>query len=335
MRPVAVRRAQRVRATPTMEAAMNKKRLGSNGPDISVIGYGAWELGGAWGTNPPEDEMIAAIRAGFDAGIDWVDTAEVYGTGSSEEIVGRALEGFADVMVFTKVAPKPTGTGFDAGSVRSACEASLKRLGRDVIDLYQLHWPDENVPLEETWGAMSQLVDDGLVRWIGVSNFDQTQIESCERIRHVDSLQPQFSMLVQRNGELIRWCGTNGTGVIAYGPLAYGLLTGAITMETQFEESDWRANPDGNAWKNLFQPSVREKHLEVVAALAPIAERRQVSLAEIALAWVVGQPGITGAIAGTRRESHVRANARAGDLTLSEQDLAEIAEIVARTEIVR
>ncbi|MCA1830089.1 MAG: aldo/keto reductase [Actinomycetota bacterium] len=313
---------------------MNTKRLGSNGPEISVIGYGAWELGGAWGTNPPEDEMIGAIRAGFDAGITWVDTAEVYGNGSSEEIVSRALDGYPDVLVFTKVAPKPNGSGFDRDGVRAGCEASLKRLGRDVVDLYQCHWPDENVPLEETWSAMAQLVDDGLVRWIGVSNFNAEQIERCEKIRHVDSLQPQFSILHRGPGdELLPFCARNGTGVIAYGPLAFGLLTGAVTMETTFEDGDWRANLEGNAWKNLFQPSVREKHLQLVGALRPIADRKQVSLAELALAWVWHQPGVTGAIAGTRRASHVRDNAKAGDLVLSEQDLAEIGEVIARAAV--
>lgn len=309
---------------------MKMRRLGSNGPEISVVGYGAWEIGGTWGTNPPDEEIIAAMHAGFDDDINWVDTAEVYGGGRSEEVVGRALQGRDDVLLFTKVAPKPNGTGFDAASVRAACEKSLKRTGREHIDLYQLHWRDEGVAVEETWGAMASLVDDGLVRWIGVSNFDQELIERCEAVRHVDALQPEFSMLARKHGELIAWCEQNGTGVIAYGPLAYGLLTGTITAETEFEESDWRSGTMGvGAYERLLKPGVREEKLAIIERLRPIAERLGVTLAQLALAWVFHQPGATAAIAGSRREAHVRANAAAGDVTLEDKDLAEIDAILA------
>src|ERR1051325_11254175 len=161
---------------------MRMKRLGKDGPEISVVGFGAWEIGGAWGTNPPEEEMIAAMHAGFDAGMNWVDTAEVYGSGYSEQVVGRALASHPDVLVFTKVAPAPTGTGVRPEQIVEAAAKSADRLGRVVIDLYQLHWPDENVPLDETWDAMASLAAEGRVRYIGVSNFSPQQIETCERI---------------------------------------------------------------------------------------------------------------------------------------------------------
>ncbi|MGH2680857.1 MAG: aldo/keto reductase [Actinomycetota bacterium] len=301
---------------------MRRRRLGSNGPEISVIGYGAWEAGGtAWGPNASEDVVIDAIRAGLDAGIDWVDTAEVYGDGVSETLVGRAIAGRRDdVVVATKVAPRPEGSGFAPDQVRSACEKSLGRLGIDRIDLYQLHWSDANgTPPEDTWGAMSELQDAGLVRHVGVSNFDRAQIERCLAIRHVDSLQPEFSMLTRGNAELIRWCGEQGIGVISYAPLAYGLLTGAITVETRFPAGDWREEEQDDG-----PFSDRAASLAVVDRLAPVAERIGCSLSELALAWNVHQPGVTAAIAGSRNPRHVHANAAAGDLELDDATLAEL-----------
>ena len=167
---------------------MRMRRLGANGPELSVIGLGAWEAGGdAWGANPADQEVVRAFHAGFDAGITWVDTAEVYGKGVSERLVGSALVGRReDLIVATKVGPSPEGTGFRPEQVRAACDASLARLGIDAIDVYQLHWPDETgVPVEETWGAMAELVTAGKVRAIGVSNFDQDLLERCLPIHHV------------------------------------------------------------------------------------------------------------------------------------------------------
>jgi aryl-alcohol dehydrogenase-like predicted oxidoreductase len=311
---------------------MRTNRLGSQGPEISVVGFGAWEAGGdVWGPNPSEPQVVEAIRAGMDAGITWIDTAEVYGDGTSEALVGRALRGRRDgVLVATKVAPRPSGTGFRAGEVRRACEASLERLGVDRIDLYQLHWSDDSVPVEETWEAMAGLVDEGRVRHIGVSNFGDELIERCERIRHVDSLQPNFSMLHLENRDLIRWCGDRGIGVVCYGPLAYGLLTGAITMDTEFDPRDWRSGRGGgtSSYRAMFAPGKKERSLAVVEALRPIAERLEVTLAQLALAWVVHQPGATSAIAGSRNPEHVRQNAGAGDVELDEATLKEIEDIL-------
>jgi aryl-alcohol dehydrogenase-like predicted oxidoreductase len=301
---------------------MRRRQLGAKGPDISVIGYGAWEAGGtAWGPNESEDIVIEAIRAGLDAGIDWIDTAEVYGDGVSERLVGRAISGRRDdLTIASKVAPTPEGSGFRPEQVAAACEGSLRRLGTDRIDLYQLHWPDETgVPLEDTWGAMTELLDAGKVRFLGVSNFDREQIELCLRIRHVDSLQPEFSMLERKHAELIRWCGDEGVGVVSYGPLAFGLLTGAVTVDSTFAEGDWRAKPEnGDRFDDL------EGSLAIVERLRPVAERLGCELAQLALAWNLHQAGVTAAIAGSRNPSHVRSNAAAGDLELDDATLEEL-----------
>jgi aryl-alcohol dehydrogenase-like predicted oxidoreductase len=312
---------------------MRTTRLGSNGPEISVVGFGAWEAGGqAWGPNPPDEQTIAAIQAGLNAGMNWVDTAEVYGSGRSEELVGRALEGRDEAMVFTKLGPQGGGTGFARNEVRAGAEASLKRLGRDVIDLYQLHWPDHGgVPLEETWEAMAGLVDDGLVRWIGLSNFEEDDIQRCEEIRHVDSLQPHFSLLHQEGrNDLFPFCARNGTGIICYGPLAFGLLTGVFTKDQQFGDDDWRSGkvPMGY-YEDFFAPGVYETYLAKVDALRPVAERLDCTLAQLALAWVTHQEGVTGAIAGSRSPKHVAENAGGGDVVLEEKDLQEIDSLLS------
>jgi aryl-alcohol dehydrogenase-like predicted oxidoreductase len=311
---------------------MQMRRLGSRGPEISVVGFGAWEAGGdAWGPNPSDDRAVEAMRAGFDAGITWIDTAEVYGDGRSEELVARAIEDRrADVVVATKVAPRPEGTGFRGNEVRAACEASLKRLGTDVIDLYQLHWPDDDVPVEETWEAMAGLVEAGLVGHVGVSNFDRGLIERCEAIRHVDSLQPHFSMLHVRNRELIAWCGEQGIGVVAYSPLAYGLLTGAIDMDTEFDPEDWRSSTGNGAYRRFFAPGKRERSLAVTDGLRPVADRMGVTVSQVALAWTFRQPGVTAAIAGSRNPDHVRENAAAGDVELDDATLEELEGILRR-----
>jgi aryl-alcohol dehydrogenase-like predicted oxidoreductase len=305
---------------------MRTRRLGALGPEISVIGFGAWEAGkGAeWGEAPPDDQIVDAMRAALDAGIDWIDTAEVYGKGTSESLVARAVAGRRDtVAIASKVAPADEGSGFRPEQVRAACERSLRRLGTDRIDLYQLHWPDPSgIAIEETWGAMAELQDAGKVRAIGVSNFDRSAIERCEAVRHVDSLQQEFSMLQLQDRELIRWCGSVGTGVVSYGPLAFGLLTGAITASTTFATMDFR-RPGGQV-DNLFGPGNLDRSLALVDGLRPIAERLGVTLAQLALAWNVSQPGVTAAIAGSRDPGHTRSNAAAGDLELDDDVRAEI-----------
>jgi aryl-alcohol dehydrogenase-like predicted oxidoreductase len=310
---------------------MPLRHLGSRGPMISVVGHGTWEAGSTeWGAAPPDDAVVRAIVTAFESGVTWIDTAEIYGSGRSEELVGKAIRGWPDVRVFTKVASAPRGTGYRPSDVRRAAEASLRRLGRDVIDLYQLHWLDEtDARLEETWTAMAALVNDGLVRWIGVSNFTEEAIERCERIRHVDSLQPHLSMLWQERLPLASFSKRNGTGVIAYGPLAFGLLTGTITRRTRFPGDDWRSGSRGlRAYDQLFVSERLARNLEVVDRLKAIAVRLGTSLAKLALAWVLHQPGVTGVIAGSRAPDHVRENASAGFLTLERSDLVEIGSVL-------
>jgi aryl-alcohol dehydrogenase-like predicted oxidoreductase len=310
---------------------MRRQGLGRDGPELSVVGFGAWEAGkgSEWGAAPPDDQIRAAIDAAFEAGIDWIDTAEVYGRGTSEEFVGRAVAGRRErIRIATKVAPRPGGTGFRPEEVAAACRKSLRRLDTDHIDIYQMHWPDETVPVEETWGAMADLVEQGLVRSIGVSNFDRDLIERCLAIRHVDSLQQECSMLVLEDRDLIRWCGERGVGVLAYGPLAYGLLTGAITMETTFAKGDFRGG--GEAYEALFAPERRRRALDVVEGLRPVAERLGCTLSQLALAWTFHQHGVTSAIAGSRDQEHVRDNAAAGDIELDETTSAGIESVLRR-----
>lgn len=310
---------------------MKMRQLGSHGPDISVVGFGAWEAGGmGWGPNPPDEQTIKAMHTAIQSGTNWLDTAEVYGGGRSEELVAAAVKDNDDVLVFTKLGPKPAGSGFDKAGVRAGAEASLKRLGREVIDLYQLHWTDPNTEVEETWTAMAELVDDGLVKHIGVSNFGIDLIERCEKIRHVDSLQPPFSMLRSEGRfDLFPFCKENGTGTISYGPLGYGLLTGAITKDTEFGDDDWRGGGHGmNGYDLLFAPGKLEKNLAIVDRLKPVADRLGITLAQLALAWVFHQEGGTAAIAGSRSPEHVSENAGAGDVSLDETTLAEIDEVL-------
>ena len=295
------------------------------GPELSVIGFGAWEAGGdAWGPNRSESEVIDAVGAGLDAGMNWVDTAEVYGDGVSEMLVGKALAGRRDgIVLATKVAPAPEGTGFRPEQVLAACEASLGRLGVDVIDLYQLHWPDRSgVPVEDTWGAIGGLVDAGKVRWVGVSNFDRTLIERCSAIRHVDSLQQEFSLVRPEDRELIRWCGEAGIGVLSYSPLGAGLLTGAFDREDAQRIDDWRAS-DG-----LTSVGHLDRVFALVEGMRPVAERLGVSLPQLALGWNWQQPGVTSAIAGSRDAEHTRSNAAAGDLELDGGTLAELDALI-------
>lgn len=313
---------------------MRRRKLGSRGPEISTVGLGGWEAGGTWGANPADDEIIAAYHAGFDAGVNWIDTAEVYGPHTSEQLVGRAAAGRGDVMVFTKVGPRPMGSGYEPDAIRSAAEGSLRRIGRDAIDLYQLHQPVPNMDVAAAWEAMAGLVEEGLVRFIGVSNFDREQIELCQRIRPVDSLQPNFSLLYRSTQELIAWCGRQGIGVIAYGPLAFGLLTGAITAETRFGPDDWRSgNTDAPAvrhlYRALFAPDVLAANLQTSEALGPVAERLGLTRAQLALAWAIHQPGVTGVICGTRKAKRAHENAAAGSADLSPDDLATIDAVLA------
>ncbi len=287
-----------------------------------MIGLGAWEAGGdAWGANPDDDDIVRAFHAAFDAGVTWVDTAEVYGSGVSEHIVGKALVGRRDeLVVATKVAPSDGGTGFAPEHVVAACDASLGRLGIDTIDLYQLHWPDESgIPIEDTWGAMSGLVEAGKVRFVGVSNFDQDLLERCLSIRHVDSLQQEFSLLAVDDRDLIRWCGDSGIGVVSYSPLGVGFLTGRFTRAQADGIDDWRSREED--WSS---PARLDQVFAVVDGMRPVAERLGITMAQLALAWNLAQPGVTAAITGSRNGEHMRQNANAGDIVVDDHAFGEL-----------
>jgi aryl-alcohol dehydrogenase-like predicted oxidoreductase len=316
------------------------RRLGRDGPELSALGFGTWALAGryrfGWGA-VDDDESIATIRRAVEAGVNWVDTAPTYGDGHSEEVVGRALEPFhvgEEVLVFTKCG-RPWRGGevyFDLRpeSIRAECEASLHRLGVDRIDLYQFHWPDygTGTPVEESWGTMVELVDEGKVRWLGVCNFDVPRLEACEAIRHVDSLQPPLSLLNRHaRRELVPWAYEHGTGVIAYSPMASGLLTGSFNREglDRLAEDDWRRQAPP------FQEPKLSQNLALVEALEPVAARLQVTVAELALAWVLAVPGVTGAIVGGRRPSQLDDWLGADALELDAGILDEIEAAVERT----
>jgi aryl-alcohol dehydrogenase-like predicted oxidoreductase len=311
------------------------RRLGREGPEISVVGIGAWAIGGPWrfGWGPQDDdESIAALHKAFESGVSWVDTAAVYGLGHSEEVVGQVLrEHGGEVLVFTKCGRPWYGRpgneptyDLRPETIRFELEQSLKRLGTDHVDLYQFHWPDTETgtPVEESWGTMAELAAEGKARWIGVSNFDLELLERCRRVRHVDSLQPPYSLLDQAAAErLIPWCAANGTGVLCYSPLGSGLLSGGFDADRvrHLPAGDWRRqDPD-------FQPPRLEANLAVASRLEPVAARHGVPVAAVAVAWALATAGVTGAIVGARRPSQVDGWLPAGNLRLTEADLAELA----------
>jgi aryl-alcohol dehydrogenase-like predicted oxidoreductase len=314
---------------------MQFRRLGPNGPEVSVVGMGAWAIGGPWrfGWGPQDDdESLAALHKAFDAGVNWVDTAAVYGLGHSEEVVGQAVrEHGGEVLVFTKCGRPWYGRerneptyDLRPETIRFELEQSLKRLGTDHVDLYQFHWPDTETgtPVEDSWATMADLVTEGKVRWAGVSNFDVQGLQRCERVRHVDSLQPPFS-LINRSAAAaeIPWCAANGTGVLCYSPLGSGLLTGSFDADRvrDLPAGDWRRT------SAEFRPPRLEANLELARRLEPVAERHGVPVAAVAVAWVLTVEGVTGAIVGARRPSQVDGWLPAGELQLTEADLAELA----------
>jgi methylglyoxal reductase len=299
---------------------MRTHSLGPLGPGLTVVGYGGWELGGRVDRPElPEDELVEAVLAAFRAGINWVDTAETYGAGRSERIIGRACAVWGEkVLVASKLAPIPSssGSGFEPWQVRWGAERTLTRLQRDRIDLYLLHWPDERVDLQSTWEAMAGLVEDGLVAAIGLSNFPRELIEVCARIRRVDCVQVEFSLLNRSSAALLAWCERQGITGLAYGSLGYGLLTG-----------DRRASPgdDGSDWyQDLFAGDRLPAHLRSAEALAAQAAEFGCSPGQLALAWALHQPGVSCVLAGSRNPLHIQENAAAGDISLSDEQLSLI-----------
>ena len=306
---------------------MELRRLGANGPEISVVGYGAWEAGGdEWGPNESDARVLEAMGTALDAGMNWVDTAEVYGAGRSEELVGQAIAGRRDeVLVFTKVGPHEwDGSGLRRADIHRAIEGSLARLKVEYVDLYQVHKRDERVPLEETWTAMAEIADAGLARYIGLSNVDRDQVERCLRIRSVDSVQNQLSLLYRGDeDELLPWLQSQGIGYLAYGPLAFGLLTGALDADHAFPPGDWRgqARIEG---EGLFGDEAFAAAVAAAARLRELGARVGLAPSLLALRWALARPGVTGVIAGSRNPAHVAENARAGSVAVDADTLAEI-----------
>jgi len=311
---------------------MRHRTLGKNGPPISVVGFGSWAAGGdMWGTTQ-DDDIIAAMRRAFELGVTWYDTADAYGFGHSEELVAEALDGRRDeVFIATKVGIRKGGFSLAPGYIAEACDASLKRLRTDRIDLYQIHWPgDRKTPLEDSWQAMAALQDSGKVRFIGVSNFRVKHLEKCEPIRHVDSVQPEYSMLIRdAEDEVIPWCAEHGTGVVTYGSLAYGILTGKFTADAKFEKSDWRSGSMGiDYYEELFAPKAFRRHLATVEQLKEIAARLGITVAQLAIAWLLRTEAVTSAIVGAKRPSQIEETAAAGDAELDDDTLDEIEKVL-------
>ena len=328
---------------------MQTRRLGRQGPEITVLGLGSWVFSGAGGLGlgPSDDqESIRTIHHAFESGINWIDTAPIYGMGHSEEVTGRALRSWrarGDVYVFTKCGLMwATGGGPAAfaevrrdlrpASIRAECEQSLRRLGIERIDLYQFHWPDDatGTAVEDSWGVMAELIEEGKVRWGGVSNFDVALLERCEAIRHVDSNQVPLNLINRAAlAAVIPSCAAHGTGVITYGPLATGLLTGTLDRSrlADLTEDDRRRSLP------RFQEPQLSANLAFVESLRETAGRLRIGLPPLAVAWVASRPGVTGAICGARRPDHVDGWLPAAGLVLSDADLAEIDAVIRRSSI--
>jgi aryl-alcohol dehydrogenase-like predicted oxidoreductase len=314
--------------------------LGNSGLQITRVGFGSWAVGGggwSYGWGPQDDAAsVATMRHALELGINWIDTAAIYGLGHSEEVVGqliRELPRAERPLIFTKCGlvwderdpMKPPQRNLSPDSIRRECEASLRRLGVECIDLYQFHWPDPATPVEDSWSAMIKLVEEGKVRAAGVSNFDATLLERCEAIRHVDSLQPPFSLIDRTAAAAeIPWCASHDTGVICYSPMQSGLLTESFTAQrvAALAEDDWRRRAAE------FQQPRLGRNLALRDALQPIAQRHETSVSCIAIAWVLSWRGVSGAIVGARTPQQVDGWIEAAAIKLTRRDLDEIAAAI-------
>jgi aryl-alcohol dehydrogenase-like predicted oxidoreductase len=320
---------------------LRRLRLGSSGPELSRVGFGTWALGGPWlfgWGEVDDDESARAIETAVAHGVNWVETAPVYGVGHAEEVVGRALRSAGDgVLVFTKCGrvwregdEDDITNDLRPESIRRECETSLRRLGRETIDVYQFHWPDwsTGTPLEDSWGAMAQLVDEGKVRWLGVCNFDVDQLDRCESIRHVDSVQSPLSLLARgARSTVLDWAREHESGFLAYSPMASGLLTGA------FDRARIDALPHDD-WRRLapaFHEPQLARNLVLIDRLRSIADGLGTTVAALAVAWVLAQEGVTGAIVGARRAAHVSGWLPAATLELDTGTLAAVDAALAES----
>ena len=318
---------------------MRTVKFGKTGMEITPIGFGAWAIGGggwaaAWGPQD-DDEAVGAIRRAVELGVNWVDTAAVYGLGHSEELVAQALKSVPDSerpYVFTKCSLVWDGGGdisnvLEKDSVKRECEESLRRLQTDVIDLYQIHWPRPDEYIEEGWEALAELKDEGKVRHIGVSNFDVSQMERIGEIAPVETLQPPYNMLNRGvEEEILPYCKENDIGVIVYSPMRSGLLTGKMTPErvANLPSDDWRRNAQD------FQEPRLSRNLELVELLEEIGADHGLSPGEVAIAWTLRHPAVTAAIVGGRRPDQVDGIIGAAELRLSEDELDRIESFLTR-----
>jgi aryl-alcohol dehydrogenase-like predicted oxidoreductase len=309
---------------------MKTKQLGNSDLFITPVGFGAWAIGGSgwefgWGEQD-DQASIDAIHRALELGINWIDTAAVYGMGHSEEVVARALQSWSGPRpyVFTKCGLRWDEQGYvhrdlQAVSIRRECEDSLRRLKVDAIDLYQIHWPTDN--LEEGWSTMAQLQKEGKVRWIGVSNFSVEELHRAQKIAPVTSLQPPYSLVHRAvEQEILPYCRSNGIGVIVYSPMASGLLTGAMTREraASLPASDWRSRDVE------FKDPRLSRNLALVERLREVGERVQRPPGQVAIAWTLRNPAVTGAIVGARNAKQVEGNVDAATLRLTKKEIAEI-----------
>lgn len=309
------------------------RQLGNSDLEITPIGVGAWAMGGggwqfSWG-NQDDKDSVSAIRAAVDAGINWIDTAAVYGLGHSEEIVGEALKQVSKKpYIFTKCErrwdnDRKIFPSLKADSIRKECEDSLRRLKIDKIDLYQVHWPEPDADIEEGWTEMARLKEEGKVRWIGVSNFNVQQMKRAQKIAPITSLQPPYSLLVRKaEPEILPFARQNNIGVIVYSPMRAGLLSGKMTKERveKLDQDDWRRRD-----KDFQEPQL-SKNLELVEVLRKIGERHRRTPGEVAIAWTLHNPAVTAAIVGLRRADQVQGTMGALEFRLSDQEAREIEE---------
>jgi aryl-alcohol dehydrogenase-like predicted oxidoreductase len=310
---------------------LRTSQLGATGLEITRVGFGAWAIGGGgweFGWGPQQDEeSIAAIHRALELGINWVDTAAAYGFGRSERVVGRALAGLSErPYVFTKCSLLDDGTGrvrhsLKRDSVLREAEASLRRLGTGAIDLYQIHWPVPEQDIEEGWSALAELKEQGLVRHVGVSNFDAAQLRRIQSIAPVETLQPPYSLVDRAaEDEILPFAEQEGIGVIVYSPMGSGLLTGAMTRQRieQMPADDWRARDP-----RFTEPQLSQ-HLALAARLQAVAERHGVTPGAVAVAWTLRNPAVDGAITGFRRPGQVDPIVAAAGLELTDEDMKQI-----------
>jgi aryl-alcohol dehydrogenase-like predicted oxidoreductase len=315
---------------------MRTRQLGNSDLQITPLGIGAWAMGGAgwafsWGEQDDNDS-IGAIHAALDKGINWIDTAPVYGLGHSEEVVGRAIKGLANrPYVFTKCERKWSEErviykSLKRESILAECEDSLKRLGVDTIDLYQIHWPEPDEDIEEGWAACAELQKAGKVRWIGLCNYSAQQMARVKPIAPITSLQPPYSIISPEiEPEILPYCGANNIGAIVYSPMKSGLLSGAMTRErvSAMPADDFRRRTPN------YQEPLLTRNLELADLLGVIGARHGRTTGEVAIAWTLRRPEVTGAIVGMRSPAQVDGVIGAADFRLSDNEIAEISAFMA------